>query len=135
MPAGVKIQNVIVGTGDEAIRGKTIVANVRMFLNHGTELTSTLMNGPKIKIDLGKRECIAGLRRGIEGMRVGGRRNFVISPHLAYRTNGVAGHVPPNAVLRCEVELLEVRGPGVMNPDDYPPGRHLFVWLVRGICG
>ncbi len=64
MTRGIKIQDVTVGTGDEALRGKTVVANVRMFLNHGTELTGTFLGGQKMRIDLRKRECIAGLQYG-----------------------------------------------------------------------
>ncbi len=128
MTKGIEIHDVTVGNGDEALRGKTIVANVRMFLHHGTEVTGTFTGAPKIKIDLGKRECIAGLRRGIEGMRVGGVRTLVISPHLAFGANGVPGSIPPNAILRCEVELLEVREPGVRKPEDYPQGKHLHVF-------
>jgi hypothetical protein len=128
MPSGVKIKDIDVGAGDEAVPDKTIVANVRMFLNHGTELTGTFTGGPRNLIDLSKRECIAGLRYGIKGMRVGGRRNLIISPHLAYGAEGVPGHVPPNAVIRCEVELLEVRESGVRKPEDYPPGKQLFVF-------
>ena len=127
MTRGIKIQDVTVGTGDEALRGKTVVANVRMFLNHGTELTGTFLGGQKMRIDLRKRECIAGLQYGIEGMRVGGVRSLIISPHLAYGAKGLPGHVPPNAILRCEVELLEVRESGIMKPEDYPPGKHLHV--------
>jgi hypothetical protein len=128
MPPGVKTKDILVGTGDEAVRGKTVVAIVRMFLNHGTELTATFASGSKMLIDLARRECIAGLRYGLEGMRVGGRRHLTISPHLAYGATGVPGHVPPDAVIRCEVELLEVREPGVLKPEDYPPGKHLFVF-------
>jgi hypothetical protein len=66
--------------------------------------------------------------RGIEGMRVGGARSIVISPHLAYGAQGVPGKVPPNALLRCEVELLDVREPRDFRPEDFPPGRHVTVF-------
>jgi FKBP-type peptidyl-prolyl cis-trans isomerase len=45
-------------------------------------------------IDLGRRESIAGLRYGIPGMRVGGTREIVISPHLAYGEVGIPGRIP-----------------------------------------
>lgn len=125
MPRGLKITDEVIGTGEEATRRNTVVANVRIFLNRGAELTGTA--GPRMRIDLFKRDHVAGLRYGIEGMRVGGRRTLIISPHLAYGAAGVAGYIAPHAVLRCEVELLEVREPGIWTPDDYSPGNHLCV--------
>jgi hypothetical protein len=128
MPKGIDIHDVTIGSGEEALRGKTVVVNVRMFLNHGEEVIGAFHGGPKIKIDLGKREYIPGLIRGIEGMHVGGYRTIVIGPHLAYGEKGLEGRVPPNALLRCEVELLEIREPGVRKPEDYPPGKFLHVF-------
>lgn len=123
---GIDVEDVVLGAGDEALRGKTVVVSVRMFLNHGTEVT--MWGGPKVKINLVRRECIPGLRLGIEGMRVGGIRKLVIAPHLAYGARGVKDHVPPNSLLRCEVELLEVRDSDAPKPEDYPPGRTLHVF-------
>lgn len=128
MRSGVKAKDTVIGTGEEAVRGKTVAVNVRMFLNHGTELTGLLTGGPRTVIDLKRRECIAGLRYGIEGMRVGGTRELKISPHLAYGEAGIPGQIPPNAVIRAVVELLDVREHGVRKPEDYPPGKHLFVF-------
>jgi FKBP-type peptidyl-prolyl cis-trans isomerase FkpA len=128
MKKGIEAEDVVVGSGGEALRGKTVIARVRVFLTDGTELTDALLGGPRVKINLRRRECIAGVRYGIEGMRVGGVRRLVIAPHLAYGPHGVPGRVPPYASLRCEVELLEVRESDVMKPEDYPPGRHLLVF-------
>ena len=57
---------------------------------------------------VGERNTIAGLSRGVEGMRVGGRRRLRVGPHLTYRKPGVPGLIPPNAKLVFEVELLAV---------------------------
>ena len=47
--------------------------------------------------------------RGVEGMRVGGKRRIRIGPHLGYRGAGVPERVPANAVLIFELSLLDVR--------------------------
>ncbi|MGZ8901274.1 MAG: FKBP-type peptidyl-prolyl cis-trans isomerase [Limisphaerales bacterium] len=102
--------------------------NYRGFLNRGEECCSSFEYQRPIIIDLDRRECIAGLRLGIEGMREGGRRELVVSPHLAYGEAGIPGRVPPNAVLRFEVELLEVREKGERKPEDYRPGKHYVIF-------
>ncbi len=60
--------------------------------------------------DLKRREAIAGLRYGIEGMRIGGVRRIIVPPHLGYGKDGApAAGIPANAILICEVELRELR--------------------------
>ena len=127
MTKGIEVEDLTIGIGDEAALGKAVVVNVRMFLNHGTEVFTSSC-GSKIRIYLKRHGCIDGLIRGIEGMRVGGARSIVVSPHLAYGAQGVPGKVPPNALLRCEVELLEVREPSDFRPKDFPPGRYVTVF-------
>jgi hypothetical protein len=127
MTKGIEVRDLTMGIGDEAVLGKAVIVNVRMFLNHGTEVFTSLC-GSKIRIRLKRHWCIDGLMRGIEGMRVGGARSIVVSPHLAYGAQGVPGKVPPNALLRCEVELLDVREPRDFRPEDFPPGRHVTVF-------
>jgi peptidylprolyl isomerase len=75
----------------------------------GDQFRSHDDEGQPLHLHLGRREVIAGLERGLLGMRVGGRRRLVISPHLAYGERGVPGIVPPNAVLIFDVELLDVQ--------------------------
>ncbi len=128
MASGIKIKDAVIGTGPVAERNKIAVAHVRGFLARGDECYNTYEQGAPLRIDLAKRECIAGLRKGIVGMRAGGRRELIVSPHLAYGEKGVPGRIPANAVIRFEVELLEVREPGVAHPDDYPAGKQLLVF-------
>ena len=125
MTRDVEITDVSIGTGEEALQGKTAVVNLRVFLHHGEEVS--VYPEPRVKIDLFGRHCIPGLHKGIIGMRVGGARSIVISPHLAYGAHGIAGKVPPNALLRCEVELIDVREPHARGPEDSPPIRHVII--------
>jgi hypothetical protein len=128
MTSGIKVTEVAVGTGALAERTKVVVAHVRGFLNRGEECWSTYAEGHPAVLDLSRRDAIPGLLKGIEGMRVGGKREVVVSPHLAYGTPGIPGKIPANAVIRFAVELLEVREPGALSPELYPPGRQLVVF-------
>jgi hypothetical protein len=134
---GIEIADLTVGTGAEATSESVVLVSVRMFLRRGDEVVPSPGFGPKILIDLGRRDAIAGLRYAIPGMRVGGIRKILISPHLAYGAFGIPDKVPPNALLRCEVELLEIREREVLLPQDAPPGKLLLVTsgggAVRGL--
>jgi FKBP-type peptidyl-prolyl cis-trans isomerase len=127
MTKGIETRDLTVGTGDEATKESIVVANVKEFLRRGDEVSRSPLFGTKMVIDLGRRESIAGLRYGIPGMRVGGTREIVISPHLAYGAVGIPGRIPANALLRCEVELLEIREHSALLPQDWLPGKILML--------
>jgi hypothetical protein len=126
MTRDIEVRDVELGSGDEAQLGKTVALRLRVYLHQGEEVF--LYPEPKVRIDLRGRNCIAGLRKGLIGMRVGGKRTLIISPHLAYGAQGVPGKIPPNALLRYDIELLDVREPGARKPEDFAPGKSLFIF-------
>jgi FKBP-type peptidyl-prolyl cis-trans isomerase len=111
MRSGVKVEEITLGTGALAERGTVVTIHYRAFLRRGAQVRSSYEESRSQRVHLGQREVIAGLEHGILGMRVGGRRPLVVSPHLAYGERGVSGVIPPNAVLMFEVELLDVQSP------------------------
>jgi peptidylprolyl isomerase len=56
--------------------------------------------------NIGRGEVIQGWDKGLEGMRVGGKRKLVIPAKLGYGSSGAGGSIPPNATLLFEVEVL-----------------------------
>jgi len=63
----------------------------------------------------------AGLRQGLLGMTVGGRRTFSVPPELGFRSTVLAPYavVPGGAALQYEVELLRLSARG---PDELTKG-------------
>jgi peptidylprolyl isomerase len=109
MVKDIQIEDVQVGTGAIAAKGKTVTIHYRGYLNKGDLFRSSYEEGKPISFRIGSRDMIAGLEQGVIGMQVGGIRKLTISPQLTYRDQGLPGIIPPNAVLRFEVELLAVQ--------------------------
>jgi peptidylprolyl isomerase len=88
MSSDVEFNDVVTGRGAIAERDSQVVVHVRGALNRGEVFMDTRQGEP-LRIELQKRDCIAGLRYGIVGMQVGGRRELVIGPHLGSLLSGL----------------------------------------------
>ena len=97
------VQDLVVGTGTEAINNKTIGMTYTGWLVNGTKFDSNV-GGALFSFALGTREVIDGWDQGILGMKVGGKRRLVIGSTLGYGSRG-SGPIPPNATLVFDVEL------------------------------
>lgn len=103
-----KIEDVKVGTGTEAVSGKKITVNYSGTLTDGTKFDSSYDRGEPFSFNLGAGEVIQGWDKGFAGMRIGGKRKLTIPSELGYGASGAGGVIPPNATLIFEVELLKV---------------------------
>jgi peptidylprolyl isomerase len=107
--SGLQYRDLVVGTGEEASPGATAVVHYTGWLEDGTKFDSSLDRDSPLSFAIGAGEVIPGWDEGVASMRVGGKRELTIPPHLAYGTGGYADVIPPNATLIFEVELLEMR--------------------------
>jgi len=107
--SGLRITELVVGEGPEAVAGQGVVVNYRGTLTDGREFDSSYGRGP-FRFPLGAGRVIRGWDEGVAGMKVGGKRKLVIPPDLGYGSRGAGGVIPPDATLIFEVELLEVGG-------------------------
>ena len=116
--AGIKVLEDTPGTGEQVERHHFYRISLKMWLNKGDAIKWTrpfgILSESAISPDgqtltadyrIDREYLFSGLFYGIEGMRIGGKRTLKISPHMAYRDKGVEGMVPPNAVLKVEVEI------------------------------
>ena len=109
MPDGLKYTDDQIGTGIEAQAGKTVSVHYTGWLLDGTKFDSSKDRNQPFSFPLGRGQVIKGWDEGVAGMKVGGKRTLVIPPDLGYGARGAGGVIPPNATLKFEVELLDVK--------------------------
>ena len=112
------IRDVSVGSGD-TIQEKDLIR---------IQYTGRLMsNGNQfgegnIKIMVGEPDRVMlGWQRGIEGMKVGGKRTLRIPPRLGYGRRGSGDAIPPNSDLEFDIEITE-KDDGALAPFLYKTG-------------
>lgn len=94
------------GDGAEALPGATVdVHYLGVDLDSGEEFDSSWSRGQSVNFPLAS--LIAGWQQGIPGMRVGGRRQLIVPPQLAYGSAG-SGHRLSGRTLIFVIDLLGV---------------------------
>ena len=105
-PAELVSIDIEVGTGDEAKTGdKVDVHYLGVDFESGEEFDSSWSRGQSVDFPL--RSLIAGWQEGIPGMKVGGRRQLIVPPSLAYGAAG-SGHQLSGRTLIFVIDLLGV---------------------------
>ena len=99
----------IEGTGAEAKSGdKVTVQYVGVGYESGEEFDSSWSRNEPFSFTLGAGEVIPGWDQGVAGMKVGGQRELIIPPELAYGEAGAPPAIGPNETLVFVVDLVEV---------------------------
>ncbi|XP_064459750.1 46 kDa FK506-binding nuclear protein-like isoform X2 [Ornithodoros turicata] len=108
LAGGVRSQDLLVGSGPVAKRGKRVhVYYTGRLPNSNNKQFDACQSGKPFSFILGRGTVIKGWDTGIEGMKVGGKRRLVIPPSQGYANNRV-GSIPANSMLAFDVELKAV---------------------------
>jgi peptidylprolyl isomerase len=109
----VQVRDLVAGAGPQALEGDACDFNYTGWLYvdgaRGRQFDSSV-GGKPFQVTLGAGQVIPGWDIGLVGMKVGGRRELIIPPELAYAKRGAGGVIPPDATLLFEVELMSVAG-------------------------
>jgi peptidylprolyl isomerase len=108
-PKQLEVEELEEGSGAEAKSGdKVTVQYVGVNYKNGKEFDSSWSRSEPFSFSLGAGEVIPGWDQGVEGMKVGGRRELIIPPELAYGEAGAPPAIAPNETLVFVIDLLEV---------------------------
>ena len=109
-PDDLLIDEIVVGSGDEATAGQTAVVHyVGISASTGEEFDASWNRGDTFSFPLGAGYVIQGWDRGVVGMKIGGRRRLVIPSHLGYGEQGAGGVIAPGETLIFVVDLIALR--------------------------
>jgi peptidylprolyl isomerase len=108
-PTDLVVDDIVVGDGDLAERGKVVeVHYVGVAWSNGNQFDASWDRDQTFVFGLGGGEVIQGWDRGVEGMRVGGRRRLTIPPELGYGSRGAGGVIKGGETLVFVVDLVAV---------------------------
>ena len=111
--SGLQYRDTKEGTGEKPSKGQTCVMHYTGWLwedgKKGKKFDSSVDRGEPFEFRVGDGQVIKGWDEGVLSMKVGGKRELLSPPGLAYGSRGAGGVIPPNATLIFEVELLKVK--------------------------
>lgn len=108
-PKDLVVKDLEVGTGPAAKAGDELtVQYVGVGYESGKQFDASWDRGEPFTFELGGGGLIKGWEEGLEGMKVGGRRELITPPDFAY---GPAGSetIAPNATLVFVIDLLAIK--------------------------
>jgi peptidylprolyl isomerase len=109
-PKDLQTEDIVVGDGPEAKTGDTVsMQYVGVSYSSGKEFDASWDRGEPFTFQLGSGQVIPGWDQGIPGMKVGGRRELIIPPDLAYGPQGSPPDIGPNETLIFIVDLTDVQ--------------------------
>lgn len=108
-PKQLEVKEIEEGNGATAKAGDTVsVQYVGVGYESGEEFDASWDRGEPFTFQLGAGMVIPGWDQGVEGMKVGGRRELIIPPELAYGATGSPPAIGPNETLIFVIDLLAV---------------------------
>ena len=108
-PKQLEVKDIEEGSGATAEAGDTVsVQYVGVGYESGKEFDASWDRGEPFTFQLGAGMVIPGWDQGVEGMKVGGRRELIIPPELAYGEVGSPPTIGPNETLIFVIDLLSV---------------------------
>ena len=108
-PADLEIKDLWEGDGAVAKAGDMVsVHYVGVAFSSGEEFDASWNRGQPFRFPLGGGRVIKGWDQGVQGMKVGGRRQLTIPAHLAYGNQSSTPAIKPGETLIFVVDLVAV---------------------------
>lgn len=108
-PKNLVVKDIVKGTGKTAKAGAAVtVQYVGVSWSTGKQFDASWDRGQPFQFQLGAQMVIPGWDQGVAGMKVGGRRELIIPPNLAYGPQGQPPAIGPNETLIFVIDMVSV---------------------------
>ena len=108
-PSGLRIRVDRPGSGEKIKAGQIATVHYTGMFPDGRVFDSSVRRGQPFDLPVGAGRVIAGWDEALQLMSKGEKATIVLPPHLAYGSAGAGGVIPPNAILKFEIEVLDVK--------------------------
>ena len=105
LKSGLKIRDVLIGTGKPVKKGRNVAVKYTLSLTNGNVVDKSGKHAFKFRLGIG--ECIKGFDIGVDGMREGGERVVEVPSALAYGKRGAPPDIKPNTDLIFDVKVVK----------------------------
>ena len=132
-PAELVIDDLVVGDGAEATKGANVIVHyVGVAWSNGQQFDASWDRNDPFEFRLGAGQVISGWDEGVAGMKIGGRRQLTIPPHLGYGAQGAGGVIKGGETRlrrRPAQPRLIAAGPPALDPGQSGAIRPEFQYL------
>ena len=108
LPSGVALKWTAAGAGESPQATDTVQVHYRGTLPDGKEFDSSFKRGEPTSFPLNR--VVPCWTQALQAMKVGDTADITCPPATAYGERGIPGTIPPNTVLKFQVQLLAVKG-------------------------
>jgi FKBP-type peptidyl-prolyl cis-trans isomerase FkpA len=107
-PSGLYYRDIEVGTGLVVRAKMDVMVHYTGWLTNGVKFDSNGETDAPITVPVGRGRTIKGWDEGLQGMRVGGRRQLVVPSELGYGSER-SGQIPADAVLVFDIHVVSAK--------------------------
>ena len=132
LPSGLEYKVISPGSGEAPKPTDRVTVNYRGTLLDGTEFDSSYKRGQPATFPVNG--VIKGWQQALVLMKPGAKWELYIPPDLAYAKNSPPP-IPPDSLLKFEVELLKIEAPAAPPAGATGPGAHPGGAAVGGATG
>lgn len=110
---GMQVKTIEAGKGPVATKGMVATIHFISWVDNqgarGKMIYNTRLSGEPVSFVIGTDKVMPAWNQGVLGMQVGGQRELLVPPKMAYGNRAIDDIIPANASMQFIIELVQLR--------------------------